>query len=76
MQTADHKPRRERLHDLRSMPCPLCQRQGARRRLEWTGTSLACPAGHGWSNPDALIADAREALDMPKRQRGRGASRK
>ena len=51
--------RRMRLYLLRGMPCPLCRRAGRRPLpdLEWTGVSLACPQGHGWSNPDALRAD-------------------
>ena len=52
---------RTRLYLLRGLPCPLC-RPVPRRPLpllEWTGVSLACPHGHGWSNPDALRADLR-----------------
>ncbi len=37
---------KKRLKRLQNRPCPLC-----RRPLEFTGTSLACPNGHGWSNP-------------------------
>ena len=27
--------------------------------LEWTGVSLVCPCGHGWSNPETLNAELR-----------------
>jgi hypothetical protein len=49
----------QRLFLLRGMPCPLCE--GRRQdvpTLLWTGVSLACARGHGWSNPEALRADA------------------
>ncbi|MBV9848780.1 MAG: hypothetical protein JO250_03735 [Armatimonadetes bacterium] len=51
--------RRMRLYRLRGVPCPLCRCAKATPipDLVWTGVSLACPVGHGWSNPDALRAD-------------------
>lgn len=49
---------RLRLYGLRGAPCPLCaRREDLPPPLTWTGVSLACPCGHGWSNPDALRAD-------------------
>lgn len=64
---------RTRLYLLRGLPCPLCRR--SRRtpipELLWTGISLACPQGHGWSNPDALRADMVGRPEL--RRRGRSA---
>ena len=50
---------RARLYLLRDLPCPLCRLAGRKPvpELAWTGVSLTCPHGHGWSNPDALRAD-------------------
>ena len=50
---------RTRLYLLRGLPCPLCRHTGRVPipELFWTGVSLACSQGHGWSNPDALRAD-------------------
>ena len=51
--------KRTRLYLLRGLPCPLCRRfcLDPIPELLWTGISLACPLGHGWSNPDALRVD-------------------
>jgi hypothetical protein len=57
-----YEEHRRRLYLLRGMPCPLCPRPqpgwtACASLLTWTGVSLACPQGHGWSNPDALHKD-------------------
>ncbi len=61
-----YEAQRRRLYLLRGMPCPLCPppRPGwtvCKSPLAWTGVSLACPQGHGWSNPDALHKDFAQA---------------
>jgi hypothetical protein len=61
-----YEEHRRRLYLLRGMPCPLCPRPEpgwiiCASPLGWTGVSLACPQGHGWSNPDALRKDFEQA---------------
>ena len=64
---------RRRLYLLRGMPCPLCPKPQPGWKtcafpLAWTGISLACPQGHGWSNVDALHEDfARARLSTGKK---------
>lgn len=70
-----------RLYLLRGIPCPLCE--GKRTdvpQLDWTGFSLICAVGHGWSNVQALYGDliqrAYRGKRLPPAIRPRGCGKR
>jgi hypothetical protein len=63
-----YETHRQRLYLLRGMPCPLCPSPSPGWKvcptpLHWTGVSLTCEKGHGWSNLDALHEDFQRLME-------------